>query len=751
MIFKKFNQKLTVFIVCTMLILSTIPHAFAVGDDSIIIYHTNDIHGKIDSQYDSNGELTQIGMDVLKNVKSQTKNSLLVDAGDATQGVILAKYSKGSDIIKMMNAANYDLMALGNHDLDYGSEMAKTNANLAEFPVICANVIDESTRKPFLSDINGCNGSNFIKEINGKKIGFFAVISEDTVDTSLKSDIEGLAFTSIIETSKFQIKELKDQGAQAIIALTHVGINSSAGVTSEDLAENVSGIDVIIDGHSHSKISKEINGTLIQQVGTDAKNLGRLELHINNDNSVTVDGKILSADEVGREFTADAEVTQLYNDIYNAQKPILERVLSKTEHPLYGGAYSGKSVCRMSETNFGDLITDLMLESGKNLISNNLGNDTEVVALQNGGGIRDTIDAGYITVNDVNRVLPTDNTIKVKEITANKLYKALENGVSKLSPPSSEDSSLSSSSGKFPQVAGMRFEYDLNKPAYDSNNADTTGERITKIVILNKDGTDKKELKRDDETTKIKLVTNSFLSEGGEGFDMIKDCETIATGDVLETVVENGIAKIAKETGKPINYPLTQNRITPVNSNASHENYNSEITINYEKQPLKSKDIKLTIDSNESTVVSTDENGKIYLNDLSSGKHSITVEYENNKAESFVDDYIGLKAVDISIQNLSEKESDSVTNLISQLPDTISKDDKGFISFTRSCYDSLDENSKVNVTNYQSLTASEKALADIEKESNLQSSYNIIYVILGSVAIIALVVIVIKIKRKSSK
>ena len=91
------------FVLVVAMTFVSIPKSLALGEDTIVLYHTNDIHGKINSEYGPNGKLMQIGMDVLKTVKSQTENALLVDAGDATQGTVLAKYSKGSDMIKMMN------------------------------------------------------------------------------------------------------------------------------------------------------------------------------------------------------------------------------------------------------------------------------------------------------------------------------------------------------------------------------------------------------------------------------------------------------------------------------------------------------------------------------------------------------------------------------------------------------------------------------------------------------------------------
>ena len=748
---KNINKRVLMLVLVIAITFVSIPKSLALGEDTIVLYHTNDIHGKINSEYGSNGKLMQIGMDVLKTVKSQTENALLVDAGDATQGTVLAKYSKGSDMIRMMNNANYDVMALGNHDLDYGADTAKENANLAEFPVICANAVSKEDNQPFLKGINGSNGSNFIKEINGKKIGFFSVISEDTASTSFEKDIAGLKFTSVLETSKVQVAELKQQGAQAIVALTHVGVVNGSGVTSEAIAEQVDGIDIIIDGHSHTEFTKTVNNVLIQQIGTDAKNLGKIELEFNSAGKAKVHGEIMTASQVGEKYKADPEGTQFFNDIYAAHKPTLEKVISKTENSLYGGTYLGKSIGRLQETNMGDLVADMMREETKELIKGKPEANEDIVVLQNGGGVRDSIKAGYITVNDINRVLPNDNTVVAKEVTPSTLYKAIENGVCKVGSPANKGEALQFQDGRFPQISGMRFEYDITKKPSDPNNKEIIGERVNKIVILNEDGTDKKELDRNDDNTKIVLVTSIFTGEGGEGYWMLKDKKVVATSDeILETIVEKQLDKMAKEKGKGVSgYYVTSNRISLVKGDDLYGSYDSNITLKDSDSKLSSRDVKVSVDYQDSVEMKTNENGIIELKGLESGAHSVKVEYDGMSSEAYINECVGLKDTELSFNDMTEHEADSVVNLISQIPDKVSKDDASFISFVRKSYDSLSEDSKVKVTNYVSLTSAEKDADKAQNDANSQIAYNIIYVVFGSTAVILLVVILVKVLKKS--
>ena len=169
------------------IILSCIPlNAYSTSSDPIVIYHTNDMHGRINSVYSQN-ELTQIGLDVVKSAKENTNNAILIDAGDATQGTPMGKFSKGLDIVDVMNVAGYDGMTLGNHEFDYGQENVMKIAKKANFPVVSSNTLYNGDL--FLKDVNGNNGENFIKEVGGKKLGFFGIITSETTKTTIPENL----------------------------------------------------------------------------------------------------------------------------------------------------------------------------------------------------------------------------------------------------------------------------------------------------------------------------------------------------------------------------------------------------------------------------------------------------------------------------------------------------------------------------------------------------------------------------------
>lgn len=181
----------------------------------ITIFHTNDMHGRLldATKVDSNKNtvLTQIGADYVAAIKESVPGSLLIDAGDATQGLPFSTVSKGADVINLMNAAGYDGMTLGNHEFDYGKTQLLSNAALAKFPVVSANTMDNG--KPLLAGINGNNGEDFIKTVNGIKVGFFGITTQETVYKTNPSNLPGVTFSDTISTSQAEVTKLKGEGA----------------------------------------------------------------------------------------------------------------------------------------------------------------------------------------------------------------------------------------------------------------------------------------------------------------------------------------------------------------------------------------------------------------------------------------------------------------------------------------------------------------------------------------------------------
>ena len=208
----------------------------AVAD--ITIYHTNDMHGYVQA------DEGVIGLGKIAALKQNTPNSILVDAGDATQGLPIASLTKGADIISLMNTAGYDVMAAGNHEFDYGVDILLRNVQNAAFPIISSNILYNGT--PLLEE-------QTIIERNGYRIGFFGITTTGTASSTNPEGLQGVEFTDEKAAAQAQVESLETADVDAIIGIMHCG-DSTAGapVTAEEIAESVPGIDVIIDGHSHT-------------------------------------------------------------------------------------------------------------------------------------------------------------------------------------------------------------------------------------------------------------------------------------------------------------------------------------------------------------------------------------------------------------------------------------------------------------------------------------------------------------------
>lgn len=289
--------------------------------DEVVIYHTNDTHG-----YLSGDGSSIIGIDQVAGLKESTPGSILVDAGDATQGLPLASLTKGADVIELMNLAGYDLMTAGNHEFDFGTEQFLSNVDKAEFPILAANIYRNG--QLLLAGTQGeNNGCHTVIERDGVKIGFFGLTTVETATSTNPTGISDLEFRDEVETAKNEIDELEAEGVDAIVAVCHMG-NTDAPCTSEDLANAMTGdyqgkIDVIIDAHSHTVENTKINGTFIVQTGSNMTGIGKLTLEI-SDEDVTATEELLSPADLS-DVTPDAAVTERLAQIQDSQAGCLRQ------------------------------------------------------------------------------------------------------------------------------------------------------------------------------------------------------------------------------------------------------------------------------------------------------------------------------------------------------------------------------------------------------------------------------------------
>ena len=506
-----------------------------------IVLHTNDVHGNIAYYAYIAGLKDQYA--------AEGAEVILADAGDFSQGTVYVSSSKGADAVTMLNAAGYDVLTLGNHEFDYGWAQAKENLAAFNGKVVCANVLENGA--PIY------DGHTIIKK-GRVKIGFFGL---DTPEAQTKANpalIQGLTFLAgeeLYACAQAQADALKKEGADIVICLAHLGMDeSSAPNRSTDLLANTTGIDFIIDGHSHT-MAVATAETPIQSTESNLAYIGMVTI---DNKTKAIEGYDLLPTPVEVKEGEEAPVIEMPTNaaVAAAAQEIMDRidaeygtVFAKSEVTLNGEKAPNGN--RDSETNNGDIITDSMLWA---LTEQQPGSiegveAANIVAITNGGGIRAAINPGDITKKDVKTVLPFGNTLAVVYVKGSVLLEALE--ASTFCTPESV--------GAFPQTAGM--EWTLNtKAAFDQGEAypDSTyfaPKSINRVSIQSVNG------KAFDENAEYAVITNNFLAAGGDTYYAFAASSGYDTGLAMDEVL---MAYITEKLGGTIgaDYAEPQGRMT---------------------------------------------------------------------------------------------------------------------------------------------------------------------------------------------
>ena len=473
---------------------------------TLSIMHTNDTHAKV--------ETAPKRITAIKEIRAEKPEAVLIDAGDVFTGTLYFNEFQGKADLEFMNLAGYDVMTFGNHEFDLGSsaEGHKALADFikgAQFPFVSANAdfsADENLQGLF-SDIvssepeNGKIYNGIVKEVNGEKVGFFGLTTPETADLSSPDKV---VFEDYIASAEKAVAAFEDMGVNKIVAVSHIGFDDNPEVDNDiTLAEKVDGIDVIVGGHSHTQLNEPYivnkgedgaakDPTVIVQASSQGDYLGTVDVEFDENGKITGQaGQLIKV--------ADYEADPQALEILDKYKPQVDQVAQTEigattetvlENPRTNGDNTKPSV-RKNETPLGNLITDGMLAKAKQI-------DSEVVlSMQNGGGIRASIDAGPITNGEVITVLPFGNTLSIMEVTGSELKQAFEISVG----------NYPLENGGFLHVSGAKVEFDSSKPK---------GERVVSISYEKVDGS-YTEI-QDNETYKI--ATNAFTAKGGDGYDV---------------------------------------------------------------------------------------------------------------------------------------------------------------------------------------------------------------------------------------
>lgn len=447
--------------------------AFAAADTGkstkITIFHTNDTHGRVlaDDGGFGFGKIAAIA----KKEKSENKNTLLIDAGDTLHGKPIINISKGENAVKILEAAGYDYMAVGNHDFNYGNErLIELSEMASNFKVLDANMLKDG--KDILQDYD-------IIDMDGVKVGIFGLSTPETAYKTNPANIQGVEFTDPIEVSKKIVEEL-DPKTDVIIAITHIGLDESSVLTSKQIAENVNGIDVIIDGHSHTVLDEGlmVNNTLIAQTGEYDKNLGAVEIEVKNGKVENKSAKLLKSEDY-KDLEEDKEVKEVIENIQKENDTVFSQVVASTDVKLDGE----RENVRKRETNLGNLTADAIKHAANSDI-----------AFINGGSLRTSIEPGEITKGKLAELFPFGNIVQIIKLTGQEIVNALEVSVG----------AYPEAQGGFLQVSGVNFSFD------------STMEKGNRVFNVKVNGSDI------DLSKEYTVAINDFLSQGGDGYDMFK-------------------------------------------------------------------------------------------------------------------------------------------------------------------------------------------------------------------------------------
>lgn len=460
--------------------------------------HFNDTHAHLDNAAKR--------VTAVKEVRQLKPDALLLDAGDVFSGTLYFNEFKGQADLAFMNLMKVDAMTFGNHEFDLGDSPEGHQAlvdfiKAAKFPFVSSNV-DFSKDAKFTglfntkivsTPNNGNIYTGIVKEIKGEKVGIFGLTTADTVDIASPGAI---TFSNYIDEAKKMVAEFEKMGVNKVIALTHIGYDDNPAIDNDlELAKQVDGIDIIVGGHSHTTLEKptiikKAQPTIIVQAGQYADNLGTLDVTFNNDGVVIAhEGKLIKIAEKVEDPEAKAildNYSSKINEIKNEETGAIASAL--LENPR-----GADNSVRRNETPLGNLITDGMLARAKKADA------TVIMALQNGGGIREAINEGPITVGEVISVLPFGNTLALMELTGAELKEAFETSLK----------SYPGENGGFLHVSGAKVEFDSSKPV---------GQRVVSISYKNADGS----YTEIEDNKTYKIATNAFTAKGGDGFDVFK-------------------------------------------------------------------------------------------------------------------------------------------------------------------------------------------------------------------------------------
>ena len=485
-------------------------------EQDTVILHTNDVHGRIVEEKGVIGD-AKLATVIDQERAKTNQTTLVVDAGDAFQGLPISNSSKGEARAKILNEMDYDAMAVGNHEFDFGLDEAKKYKEILKFPLLSANTY-----------VNGARlfeAATIVDKDKNREGDEFVVIGVTTPETATKThpkNVKGVTFTEPIAEVNKVIEEIQAKALaegkdyKHYVVLAHLGVDTTTPVEwrgstlAEALSKNplLKGKRVtVIDGHSHTVESTTYGDNVTyNQTGSYLHNVGKITYKSRQ--LLGNPTQIPAAD--AKKLPANPTVEKLVKDIkqkYDAENAV--EVVSNSPVELNGD----RENVRVRETNLGNVVADSLYQYGQTGFSH----PTDI-AVTNGGGLRETIAKGKpITKGNVIAVLPFGNTITQIQVTGQQVLDMFEKSLGSILQVDKAGKTvldengqpLLEPSGGFLQVSGVKVYYDTNLPS---------GKRVLAVQVKNhtNGAYEKLELSKT-----YYLATNDFLAAGGDGYTML--------------------------------------------------------------------------------------------------------------------------------------------------------------------------------------------------------------------------------------
>lgn len=461
----------------------------------VTFLHVNDVYQFAPVDGGARGGLARL-LTLKKEALKQNPNTIFTLGGDTLSPSVETLTYKGAQMIDAWNAVGLDYSVFGNHEFDIKTPVLLERIKESKFRWLGANVIDNDTKGIFADTPKFV----IVEYPGGIKVGIIGLILPEAKETSSMAD--NLMVEDFCETAKKYVPEMRKEGANAIVGLTHLFM-----AQDKKLAQ-CADFDLILGGHEHSLLQSSSNGTPIFKMTADARELGKFDLNFNRQTKKleSIDWEIIPVTDKIADAPEFAVVFDKYKDLLLK----LAEPVGRTSVVLDAGSASN----RTQETNVGNFIADAFRSSTKSDIG-----------FLNGGSIRAdlTYNPGIITKRDVLSMLPFNNPVVKIEISGKTLRAALEHGVAR----SAEDPEP----GRFPQVSGVAYKFDTSRaPGSRIVEATVGGEPIDDAKIYT-------------------LATSSFLViNGGDGYVMFKDAKLLVKpedakkdADMLEEAIRNSV------------------------------------------------------------------------------------------------------------------------------------------------------------------------------------------------------------------